>query len=62
MLSALVSNPAVWAQTVLFVTHDENGGFFDHLPPQTPPPGIETRLRPVYPRRGRTRVKVSNSV
>ena len=41
ILSALVSNPAVWAQTVLFVTHDENGGFFDHVPPLTAPPGTE---------------------
>jgi len=41
ILSALVSNPAVWAQTVLFVIHDENGGFFDHVPPLTPPPGTE---------------------
>ncbi len=41
VLSALVSNPAVWAQTVLFVTHDENGGFFDHVPPLTAPPGTE---------------------
>ena len=41
VLSTLVSNPAVWAQTVLFVTHDENGGFFDHVPPLTAPPGTE---------------------
>jgi phospholipase C len=41
VLSTLVSNPAVWAQTVLFVMHDENGGFFDHVPPLTPPPGTE---------------------
>ncbi|MGH3187685.1 MAG: alkaline phosphatase family protein [Streptosporangiaceae bacterium] len=33
VLSTLVSNPAVWAQTVLFVVHDENGGFFDHVAP-----------------------------
>ena len=39
VLRTLVSNPAVWAQTVLFVVHDENGGFFDHVPPVTPPPG-----------------------
>jgi phospholipase C len=39
VLRTLVSNPAVWAQTVLFVVHDENGGFFDHVPPPTPPPG-----------------------
>jgi phospholipase C len=41
VLSTLVSNPAVWAQTVLFVVHDENGGFFDHMPPLTAPPGTE---------------------
>jgi phospholipase C len=40
VLSTLVSNPAVWAQTVLFVVHDENGGFFDHVPPVTAPHGI----------------------
>lgn len=39
VLQMLVSNPAVWAQTVLFVVHDENGGFFDHVPPVTAPPG-----------------------
>jgi phospholipase C len=39
VLDTLVANPAVWAQTVLFVIHDENGGFFDHLPPVTAPAG-----------------------
>jgi phospholipase C len=39
VLSTLVSNPSVWAQTVLFVVHDENGGFFDHVPPVTAPAG-----------------------
>jgi phospholipase C len=38
VLSILVSNPKVWAKTVLFVMHDENDGFFDHVPPPTPPP------------------------
>jgi phospholipase C len=28
----------VWAKTVLFVMHDENDGFFDHVAPPTPPP------------------------
>jgi len=41
VLQTLVSNPAVWAQTVLFVIHDENGGFFDHVAPPTPLPGTE---------------------
>jgi phospholipase C len=39
VLDTLVSNPKVWAKTVLFVMHDENDGFFDHVPPPTPPPG-----------------------
>jgi phospholipase C len=39
MLAALTINPAQWAKTALFLTFDENGGFFDHVPPPTPPPG-----------------------
>ena len=39
ILRTLVSNPDVWAQTVMFVVHDENGGFFDHVPPVTAPEG-----------------------
>ena len=41
ILQTLVSNPDVWSQTVLFIVYDENGGFFDHVPPPTPPPGTE---------------------
>jgi phospholipase C len=39
VLHTLVSNPDVWAQTVLFVVYDENGGFFDHVPPPAPRSG-----------------------
>jgi phospholipase C len=39
ILDTLLSNPAVWASTVLFIMHDENDGFFDHVPPPTPPSG-----------------------
>jgi phospholipase C len=39
VLHTLVSNPDVWAKTVLFVVYDENGGFFDHVPPPTAPAG-----------------------
>jgi phospholipase C len=39
VLGTLVSNPQVWAQTVLFVIYDENGGFFDHVPPPVAPAG-----------------------
>jgi phospholipase C len=39
VISALVSNPKVWAKTVLFIMYDENDGFFDHVAPPTPPAG-----------------------
>jgi phospholipase C len=39
IINALTANPAAWAKTVLFVTYDENGGFFDHVAPPTAPPG-----------------------
>jgi phospholipase C len=39
ILRALTGNPALWAKTALFVSWDENGGFFDHDPPPTPPRG-----------------------
>ena len=34
-----MSNPDVWAQTVFIVMYDENGGFFDQVPPVTGPAG-----------------------
>ncbi|MFE9095721.1 phosphocholine-specific phospholipase C [Streptomyces sp. NPDC007264] len=37
VLDALTSDPAVWAKTALFITYDENDGFFDHLIPPFPP-------------------------
>ncbi|HEX4757841.1 MAG TPA: alkaline phosphatase family protein [Terracidiphilus sp.] len=39
IVTALTANPAAWAKTALFVTYDENGGFFDHVAPITAPPG-----------------------
>jgi phospholipase C len=39
ILDILLSNPAVWARTVLFIMYDENDGFFDHVPPPTAPAG-----------------------
>jgi phospholipase C len=39
IVQALRANSAQWAKTALFVTYDENGGFFDHVPPVTPAPG-----------------------
>jgi len=49
VLSALTANPAVWAKTALFVTWDENGGFFDHVPPPVPPPGTPGEFVSVNP-------------
>jgi phospholipase C len=37
VLDALTANPEVWSKTALFVTYDENDGFFDHLVPPLPP-------------------------
>jgi phospholipase C len=37
VLDALTANPAVWAKTALFITYDENDGFFDHVVPPFPP-------------------------
>ncbi|GAA0581301.1 phospholipase C, phosphocholine-specific [Kribbella sandramycini] len=37
VLDALTSNPKVWSKTALFVTYDENDGFFDHVVPPFPP-------------------------
>ena len=39
IVGALMANPSIWAKTVLFLTFDENGGFFDHVSPITAPPG-----------------------
>src|ERR1700732_3985183 len=38
-MDASAANLVQCAKTVLFVAYDENGGFFDHVPPVTAPPG-----------------------
>jgi phospholipase C len=37
VLDAITADPTVWSQTALFVTFDENDGFFDHAPPPAVP-------------------------
>src|SRR5262249_691605 len=37
VVDILASTPEVWSKMTLFVTYDEEGGFFDHLVPPTPP-------------------------
>ncbi len=39
ILAALMSNAELWAKTLFILSYDENGGFFDHVPPPVPPPG-----------------------
>jgi phospholipase C len=41
VLEALTADPKVWAKTALFITYDENDGFFDHLVPPLPPRSAE---------------------
>ena len=31
--AALISNPVRWSRTLLLITYDEHGGFYDHVPP-----------------------------
>jgi phospholipase C len=37
VIDALTADPKVWARTVFLVMFDENDGFFDHVPPPSPP-------------------------
>jgi phospholipase C len=37
VIDILTSHPEVWSKTVLFIHYDEEGGFFDHMVPPTPP-------------------------
>ncbi|MFE2728999.1 phosphocholine-specific phospholipase C [Kitasatospora sp. NPDC059327] len=36
-LDALASYPEVWNKTLFLLNYDENDGFFDHVPPPSPP-------------------------
>ncbi|MGE8190684.1 alkaline phosphatase family protein [Pseudomonas sp. NPDC086278] len=37
LLTAITDSPEVWAKTVIFITYDENDGYFDHVPAPLPP-------------------------
>jgi phospholipase C len=39
VVRTLTAHPQVWTKTVLFVTWDENDGFFDHVAPPVAPAG-----------------------
>lgn len=49
VIKTLTSNPKVWAKSVLFISYDENDGFFDHVPPPTPPTGTAGEYLTVNP-------------
>ncbi len=38
LLGAVLRHPAIWKKSALFLTWDENGGFFDHVAPPVAPP------------------------
>jgi phospholipase C len=41
LIEALAANPKVFRKSVFFINYDENDGYFDHVPPPTPPPGTD---------------------
>ncbi|MFB7008719.1 phosphocholine-specific phospholipase C [Streptomyces sp. NPDC056237] len=47
VLDALTSNPDVWSRTALFITYDENDGYFDHVVPPYPPASASQGLSTV---------------
>lgn len=49
VLDALTANPEVWSKTALFITYDENDGFFDHVVPPYPPIDANQGLSTVDP-------------
>jgi phospholipase C len=47
IIGILVANPNLFSKTVLFINYDEEGGFFDHQIPPTPPQTAATGLSTV---------------
>ena len=37
LIDILVDNPDLWSKTAFLINYDEEGGFFDHMVPPTPP-------------------------
>ncbi|MBS1072916.1 phospholipase C, phosphocholine-specific [Gluconobacter cerinus] len=53
VIDTLTSNPEVWSRTALFLTYDENDGFFDHIVPPAPP---------VSPAHGQSTISVDHEI
>ena len=49
VLQTLISNREVWSKTVVFISYDENGGYFDHVAPPVAPPGTPDEYVSVRP-------------
>ena len=49
VFDGLTAHPKLWAKTVLFITYDENGGFFDHVSPPVAPAGTAGEFLTVNP-------------
>jgi len=49
VLKTLTSNKKVWSKTVLFISYDENDGYFDHVAPPFAPPGTPGEYLSVSP-------------
>jgi phospholipase C len=49
IVKAVMSNHRVWSKTALFITWDENGGFFDHVAPPVAPRGMKGEYLTVSP-------------
>jgi phospholipase C len=54
ILAKLMADPAIWSKTVVFLTYDENGGFFDHVVPPTAPAETPGETLTAAPRTGRS--------
>ena len=50
ILDILTLNPAVWEKTAVIISYDENGGFFDHVPPPVPPKGTANEFVTTQPK------------
>src|SRR5262245_28947861 len=53
VVDILTSNAELWSKTVLFINYDEEGGFFDHMIPPTPP---------ASPSQGASTVLITNEI
>ena len=49
VFNAVTANSEAWMKTALFITYDENGGFFDHVPPPMPEPDTPQEFISVNP-------------